>query len=106
MAKLRCEVDSCVYNCGTCCSKSIIKIADLDESCISFHKSKKNIDEKKKYDLEIGSMDGNTNQYVSIECDELKCKYNSKRLCSSKKVTIENIESDRISEGRCKTFEE
>ena len=104
MAKINCNVNTCVYNFGSTCSKSKIKIADLDNSCLSFHKSKKDIFEKQKYDNEIGSMEGNPNQYVSIECDELRCKYNKNKLCSSSHVDIRMFESNRLSEGKCKTF--
>lgn len=104
MAKLVCDVNSCVYNFGKSCTKSKIKIADSDTACMSFHKTKKNLFEKQNYDTEIGSMEGNANQFVSIECDELKCKYNRGRLCSSTKVKIGQIKSSRLSEGKCETF--
>jgi hypothetical protein len=80
MAKLSCNVHSCIYNFGTTCSKSKIKIADLDTSCLSYHKTKKDVFEKQKYDSEFASMEGNANQYVSIECDEMRCKYNKNKL--------------------------
>ena len=104
MAKLTCDVNSCIYNFGLSCSKSKIRIADLDTACMSFHKTKKDIFEKQKYDSEIGSMEGNTNQFVSIECDELKCKYNRDKLCASANVAIRQFESNRLSEGKCETF--
>ena len=104
MAKLSCNVDSCIYNFGTTCSKSKIKIADMDTSCMSFHKTKKDLAEKQKYNSEIGSMEGNSNQYVSIECDELKCKYNDDKLCVSTSVSIRRNNGNRLSEGKCETF--
>ena len=104
MAKLSCNVHSCIYNFGTTCSKSKIKIADLDTSCLSYHKTKKDVFEKQKYDSEFASMKGNANQYVSIECDEMRCKYNKNKLCSSAHVEIRQFDSNRLSEGRCKTF--
>lgn len=104
MAKLICDVDSCVYNFGNSCTKSKIKIADSDKACMSFHKTKKNVLDKEKYDTELANFDCNANQFVSIECDELKCKYNRGRLCSSTKVKIGQIKSNRLSEGKCETF--
>lgn len=104
MAKLSCDVNTCIYNFGTTCSKSKIKIADMDTACMSFHKTKKDVLEKQKYDTEIGSMEGNANQYVSIECDELKCKYNHNKLCASSSVAIRQFQSNRLSEGKCATF--
>ena len=110
MPKLKCDVRSCVYNADLCCCRSVIKVvgrkADTsdDTACSSFHQVKHKVNMDAIYKTEFARIDG-INQFVSIECESVNCKYNEKELCTASKIMISGgPKATAIDDTICDTF--
>jgi len=110
MPKLNCEIRNCVYNADFLCARSVIKVVDeeartsKETSCSSFHKRKKQLSDRDIYLTEFASFDG-VNQYVSIDCESVNCKYNENLICTAENIKIAgNSKARKRNETICETF--
>ncbi len=103
MAILKCGVETCTYNKEKYCCKGDIlvggKQADQskDTCCESFREAK---DDRYMSALEHPS------QTISIDCEAVKCVYNSDYKCYAEKVMISGSQAGTSRETLCATFKE
>ncbi|HHU55886.1 MAG TPA: DUF1540 domain-containing protein [Acholeplasmataceae bacterium] len=110
MPKLKCDVRSCIYNADSCCCRSVIKVVDeeaktSDETaCASFHRRKKEASNHRIYLTEFATIDG-INQFVSIECESRRCKYNLHGICTAERVMVSGgSKAYKYEDTLCDTF--
>ncbi|HIY60140.1 MAG TPA: DUF1540 domain-containing protein [Candidatus Eisenbergiella pullistercoris] len=102
MAELKCAVDSCTYNSDRLCCKGDILVGgknarkEQDTCCESF--------QKRKEGQASNSM--NPTGMISIDCQAVKCVYNTDHRCSAERVDIRGCGADNCRETICATFRE
>ena len=103
MAQLDCGVENCVYNkCKSCCKGDITvggKHAESrgDTCCESFHKRSGD---------SFTSAVSHPSQQISIDCEAVKCIYNTDYRCSAEHVDIKGNHAGTSGETLCATFRE
>lgn len=103
MAELRCSVDNCVHNKSEYCCKGDILVGgkhaccDDDTCCESFSETKN--------DRFISST-GHPSSVISIDCEAVKCVYNSNYKCTANHVDIKGCGACNCAETACSTFQE
>lgn len=96
-----CTVTNCMHNSERCCCKSTILVdgaqAEKKEStsCASF-------------DMKHGDSYKNSfetpDKKLKIECNAVKCVYNSNHYCTADQVDISKTSSDNAYSTQCSTF--
>lgn len=103
MAELKCKVDSCTYNSDSCCCKGDIMVGGIractcDETCCeSFH--------ERKGDSFSNALN-HPSKTISIDCEAVKCVYNTNYKCSADHVDIKGSGAGNCRETACATFKE
>ena len=103
MAELKCSVDTCVYNNSECCCKGDIMVGGMralscEETCCESFREKK------------GDRATNEAKHpsrtISIDCEAVKCIYNSNYKCLADHVDIRGCKAADCRETSCATFKE
>lgn len=103
MAELRCSVDNCVHNKSEYCCKGDILVGgkhaccDDDTCCESFSEAKSD---------RFTSSIGHPSSVISIDCEAVKCIYNSNYKCTADHVDIKGCEACDCAQTACSTFQE
>ena len=105
MAELRCAVESCSYNKEKYCSKGDIMVggkhAEKEDKtcCESFARIREG------HDAYTSSL-SHPSRIISIDCEAVKCIYNSNYKCIAEHVDIKGSGADDSRETACATFKE
>lgn len=103
MAELRCSVDNCVHNKSEYCCKGDILVGGKhaccndDTCCESFSETKSD---------RFTSSTGHPSSVISIDCEAVKCIYNSNYKCTANHVDIKGCGACDCAETACSTFQE
>jgi len=103
MAELKCGVENCTYNKEHLCSKGDIMVggkhADNSDAtcCESF---------MERRDGAMTSSLEHASKTISIDCEAVKCVYNSNYKCVADHVDITGCGADSCRETSCATFAE
>ena len=105
MAELKCTVESCTYNKEKLCSKGDIMVggkhADkTDDTCCESFQLK-----QAGRDSYTSSLD-HASRIISIDCEAVKCLYNSNYKCVAEHVAIKGGAAGESRETACATFKE
>ncbi len=105
MAELKCAVENCTYNKEKYCSKGDIMVggkhADKKEDtcCESFAQER---GEQNAYTSSLS----HPSRIISIDCEAVKCIYNSNYKCIAERVDITGRGADSFEDTACATFKE
>lgn len=105
MADLKCGVESCTYNDQHLCGKGDIMVGgrhacDCDETCCeSFLQHREGLDSFK-------SSVVHPSPTISIDCEAVKCIYNSNYKCHADHVDIQGSGACDCGQTACATFTE
>ncbi len=105
MADLKCVVENCVYNDKHLCSKGDIMVGGksaccTDETCCeSFAQRREDRDVFKNAACRPSKT-------ISIDCEAVKCAYNSNYKCVAEHVDIKGNGADTSRGTLCATFKE
>lgn len=103
MAELRCSVDNCVHNKSEYCCKGDILVGgkhaccDDDTCCESFSETKND---------RFTSSIGHPSSLINIDCEAVKCIYNSNYKCTADHVDMKGCGACNCGETSCSTFQE
>ena len=103
MSALTCGVCNCTYNKDHCCCKGDIMVGgkhscDCEDTCCeSFHKRSGD---------SFTSAVSHPSQQISIDCEAVKCIYNTDYRCSAEHVDIKGNHAGTSGETLCATFRE
>lgn len=104
MADLRCAVENCMYNNSQCCCKGDIMVGGMradqssDTCCESFHEERPG--------QTTNSFNDHPSQTISIDCEAVKCIYNTNYRCHAEHVDILGCGADDCRQTACGTFQE
>lgn len=103
MAQLDCTVENCVYNKEHYCCKGDIMVGGKhatreDETCCESFAQKRG-------DSYTSALD-HPSKTISIDCEAVKCIYNSNYKCFAEHVDIKGCGADDCRETSCATFKE
>ena len=105
MAELKCAVENCTYNDQRLCCKGDIMVGgkhacDCDETCCeSFVQQREGMDSFKSSVTHPSST-------ISIDCEAVKCIYNSNYKCHADHVDITGGGACNCAQTSCATFTE
>lgn len=105
MSVLRCGARNCAYNSDNLCSKGEICVGGKhagksdDTCCESFARHKEGMDS-------FTSSISHPSEIISIDCEAVKCIYNSQYKCTAKHVDIRGLGANGRGETSCGTFRE
>lgn len=103
MAELKCTVENCVYNKSDYCCKGDIMVGgkhankEDDTCCESFAQA--------KGDRYTSSLE-HPSKVISIDCEAVKCVYNSNYKCIAQHVDIKGNGAADAGQTACATFKE
>ncbi len=103
MAELKCAVENCLYNKSEYCCKGDIMVGGTrakcsdDTCCDSFS--------QRKEDSYVSSLE-HPCKTISIDCEAVKCIYNSNYKCVADHVDIKGCGACDCRETACATFTE
>ena len=103
MAELKCAVDTCMYNNSERCSKGDIMVGGMracscDETCCESFREE-NGDR-------VTNAAQHPTQTISIDCEAVKCIYNTNYKCLADHVDIKGCGAADCRETSCATFKE
>lgn len=105
MAELRCGVENCTYNSQNYCCKGDIMVGgkhaskEEDTCCESF------ANHREDHEAYSSSL-SHPSKTISIDCEAVKCMYNSNYKCVADHVDIEGCGASDCRETACATFTE
>lgn len=105
MAELKCGVENCTYNREHLCCKGDIMVGGKhaeryeDTCCESFAQAKEG------HDAYTSSL-SHPSKVISIDCEAVKCVYNSNYKCVAEHVDIKGCGACDCRETACATFRE
>ena len=105
MAELCCSVENCLYNKEHYCCKGDIfvggeKARNEEETCCESFALRKEGQDAYTSSLEHPS------KTISIDCEAVKCMYNSNYKCVAEHVDIQGSSAAESRETACATFKE
>ena len=105
MAELKCAVDTCMYNNSERCSKGDIMVGGMracscDETCCESFAQK-----REGHDSFTSAL-SHPSKTISIDCEAVKCVYNSNYKCVAERVDIKGSGACDCRETVCATFKE
>lgn len=103
MAELKCGVENCTYNKERLCSKGDIMVGgkhadNADDTCCESFMERR--------DGAFTSSIEHPSKTISIDCEAVKCIYNSNYKCVADHVDITGNGADSSRETNCATFAE
>lgn len=103
MTELKCLVKNCTYNDSQCCCKGDIMVGGMkacscDDTCCESFREQKEGSARNALD--------HPSRMISIDCEAVKCMYNTNYKCSAEHVDIKDIGADGSRETLCATFTE
>ncbi len=104
MAELRCSVENCTYNEEHYCSKGDIMVGGkhacdcCDTCCESFS-------QRGDHDAFTSAIN-HPSSTISIDCEAVKCRYNSNYKCTAQRVDIQGCGACDCKGTECATFTE
>ena len=103
MAELKCGVENCTYNKERLCSKGDIMVGgkhadNADDTCCESFMERR--------DGAFTSSTAHPSKTISIDCEAVKCVYNSNYKCVADHVDITGCGADSSRETSCATFAE
>lgn len=105
MADLKCAVENCTYNEECRCCKGDIMVGgkhahkEADTCCESFAQRREG------HDAYTSSL-SHPSKTISIDCEAVKCIYNSNFKCVADHVDITGCGANDCGETACATFKE
>ena len=105
MAELKCGVENCTYNKERYCSKGDIMVGgrhaskEDDTCCESF------LQRRESEDSYTSSL-SHPSKIISIDCEAVKCVFNSNYKCVAEHVDIKGSGACDCRETACATFKE
>ena len=105
MAELKCGAESCVYNKEKLCSKGDIMVggkhaSDYESTCCE------SFAQKREGNNAYTSSLSHPSKTISIDCEAVKCVYNSNYKCIADHVDITGRGAADCKETACATFTE
>ena len=105
MAELRCRITNCVYNKDEYCCKGDIMVGgkhatNMQETCCESFAEK-----REGHDSYTSSLQ-HPSKVISIDCEAVKCVYNSNYKCVAEHVDISGLGACDCRETACATFRE
>ncbi len=105
MAELRCAVVNCTYNKDKYCSKGDIMVGGKhaekeDETCCESFAQR-----REGHDAYTSAL-SHPSRIISIDCEAVKCIYNSNYKCIAEHVDIKGSGAEDSNETACATFKE
>lgn len=105
MAELKCGVENCTYNKEHYCSKGDIMVGGKhavteDETCCESFSQR-----REGNDAYTSSL-SHPSRIISIDCEAVKCVYNSNYKCVAEHVDIKGCGACDCDETACATFTE
>lgn len=103
MAELKCGVKECIYNAEYLCSKGDIMVGgqeahhDEETCCESFMRRREGSDS-------FSNSVGHPSKLISIDCEAVKCVYNSNYKCVADHVDIKGNGCNDCEDTACATF--
>ena len=103
MAQLDCTVENCIYNKDQYCCKGDIMVGgkhatrEDDTCCESFS--------ERRGDSYTSALE-HPSKTISIDCEAVKCIYNSNYKCFAEHVDIKGSDASDCRETLCATFKE
>lgn len=103
MAELKCAARNCMYNSSEYCSKGDIMVGGMraqnsdDTCCESFRQQKEG---------DVTNAVGHPGRTISIDCEAVKCMYNTNYKCYAEHVDIKGNGACDCRETACATFKE
>lgn len=103
MAELNCSVENCTYNSEEKCSKGDIMVGGThacnceDTCCESF---------RQEQEGRVTNATEHPCQTISIDCEAVKCIYNTNYRCHADHVDIKGCGAADCRETLCATFKE
>lgn len=105
MAELKCGAENCMYNKECMCCKGDIMVggkhaSTMDATCCdSFH-------ERREGHESVTSSTNHPCKTISIDCEAVKCIYNTDYHCKAEHVDIKGAGATSAKETVCGTFRE
>lgn len=103
MAELKCSVENCSYNKENLCSKGDIMVGGK-QACDSEGTCCESFTERR--DGAFTSAMEHPSRTISIDCEAVKCVYNSDYKCVADHVDIKGCGACNCRETNCATFSE
>ncbi len=105
MADLKCMAVNCTYNKEKLCSKGDIMVGgkhadNTDDTCCESFAPRRDGNDVFTSALEHPS------RTISIDCEAVKCVYNSNYKCVAEHVDIQGSKANESRETACATFKE
>lgn len=105
MAELKCGAENCTYNKSRLCSKGDIMVGgrhacNCDETCCASFAER-----REGHDVFTSSIE-HPSRVISIDCEAVKCIYNSNYKCEADHVDIRGGRANNSRETNCATFTE
>ena len=103
MAELKCGVNNCTYNENCYCCKGDIMVGgkhacSCDETCCESFREEKGD--------RVTNAAQHPSKTISIDCEAVKCVYNSNYKCVAERVDIKGSGACDCRETVCATFKE
>ena len=105
MAELKCLAEKCVYNKDYLCSKGDIMVGgkhadSIDDTCCESFMERRQ--DREAYT----SSTSHPSNYISIDCEAVRCMYNTNYKCHADHVDIKGNGANDCKETACATFKE
>lgn len=103
MTELKCSVKNCTYHDSDCCCKGDIMVGGMkachcDDTCCESFREEREGSARNALD--------HPSRMISIDCEAVKCMYNTNYKCHAEHVDIKGVGADSSRETLCATFTE
>lgn len=105
MADLKCAVENCTYNQQHLCSKGDIMVGGKNACCCG-ETCCESFSQRKEGQDSFKSSTCHPARTISIDCEAVKCIYNSDYKCHADHVDIKGSGACDCRETECATFTE
>lgn len=105
MADLKCGVENCTYNEEHYCCKGDIMVGGK-HACSTEETSCESFAQRKEGNDSYTSSLSHPSKAISIDCEAVKCVYNSNYKCVANHVDIAGNGANASRETACATFKE
>ncbi|MBE5882934.1 MAG: DUF1540 domain-containing protein [Lachnospiraceae bacterium] len=105
MAELKCGVENCTYNEEHYCCKGDIMVGGKHASCTEDTCCESFAQRRESNDAYSSAL-SHPSKIISIDCEAVKCIYNSNYKCVAEHVDIAGCGAGNSRETECATFTE